>query len=228
MYKVIIVEDDPMVSMINRHYIEQDSRFSVIEVFRNGTDALDFLLKNKVDLAILDIYMPGMDGLTLLKKIRTKEIDTDVIMVTASNEKSTLDTLLKFGVVDYLVKPFVQIRFQQALDKFAQHSKAEEEVTVLSQNKIDEIMNPEHRDDTENDMPKGIQQKTLTKIKQYMHAGNKKGYTAEEIAAHLNISRVTIRKYMAYLLKNGQISENLDYETGGRPSVIYLPKFLNH
>jgi len=224
MYKVIIVEDDPMVSMINRHYIEQDRRFSVIEVFRNGTDALDFLLKNKVDLAILDIYMPEMDGLSLLKKIRMKEINTDVIMVTASNEKSTLDTLLKFGVVDYLVKPFVQSRFQRALDKFVQYSKAAEDVTVLNQNKIDEIMNTEHNDESENDMPKGIQHKTLDKIKEYMQISNKKGYTAEEIAEHLNISKVTIRKYMTYLLKNGQISEKLDYETGGRPKMVY---FLN-
>ena len=108
MYKVIIVEDDPMVAMINNHYVEQDNRFDVVQVFRNGNDAFEYLSKSKVDLVILDVYMPVLDGLTLLKKIRTTGINTDVIMVTASNDKVTLDNVLKFGVIDYLVKLHIE------------------------------------------------------------------------------------------------------------------------
>ena len=93
MYKVLIVEDDPMVAMINTHYVEQDSRFYVVQSFRNGNDAFKYLSENQVDLAILDVYMPVLDGLSLLKKIRTEEISTDIIMVTASNDKNTLDTV---------------------------------------------------------------------------------------------------------------------------------------
>ena len=62
MYKVIIVEDDPMVTMINTHYVEQDNRFSVVKSFRNGNDAFNYLSNNQVDLAILDVYMPVLDG----------------------------------------------------------------------------------------------------------------------------------------------------------------------
>ena len=108
MYKVIIVEDDPMVAMINRHYVEHDKRFSVVQCFRSGDEALAYLQKNSVDLVILDVYMPGMDGLSLLKKIRMDDISVDIIMVTASNDKNTLENILRFGVIDYLVKPFVQ------------------------------------------------------------------------------------------------------------------------
>lgn len=224
MYKVIIVEDDPMVAMINNHYIEQDTRFSVVQSFRNGNDAFQYLSENQVDLAILDVYMPVLDGLSLLKKIRAAEINTDVIMVTASNDKNTLDTVLNFGVVDYLVKPFVQARFQQALDKFVEYSNQKKNICVVDQNKIDEILNCEHSANNNIELPKGIQEKTLNKIRELMRKTPRSGYTSEQIAEILDISKVTVRKYMHYLTKNREVIEQINYDTGGRPCMIYFVK----
>ena len=224
MYKVIIVEDDPMVAMINNHYIEQDTRFSVVQSFRNGNDAFQYLSENQVDLAILDVYMPVLDGLSLLKKIRTAEINTDIIMVTASNDKNTLDTVLNFGVVDYLVKPFVQNRFQQALDKFVKYSNQKKNICVVDQNKIDEILNCEHSANNNIELPKGIQEKTLNKIRELMKKTPRSGHTSEQIAEILDISKVTVRKYMHYLTKNREVIEQINYDTGGRPCMIYFVK----
>lgn len=224
MYKVIIVEDDPMVAMINNHYIEQDTRFSVVQSFRNGNDAFQYLSENQVDLAILDVYMPVLDGLSLLKKIRTAEINTDIIMVTASNDKNTLDTVLNFGVVDYLVKPFVQARFQQALDKFVEYSNQKKNICVVDQNKIDEILNCEHSANNNIELPKGIQEKTLNKIRELMRKTPRSGHTSEQIAEILDISKVTVRKYMHYLTKNREVIEQINYDTGGRPCMIYFVK----
>ena len=224
MYKVIIVEDDPMVAMINNHYVEQDKRFHVVQSFRNGNDAFKYLSENQVDLAILDVYMPILDGLSLLKKIRAAEINTDIIMVTASNDKNTLDTVLNFGVIDYLVKPFVQERFQQALDKFVEFNMQKNNVCVLDQNRIDEIMNSEHFVNNNIELPKGIQDKTLDKIREYLRKYSNSGHTSEQIAAFLNISKVTVRKYMHYLTKNNEVIEQINYDTGGRPCMVYFMK----
>lgn len=224
MYKVIIVEDDPMVAMINNHYVEQDKRFHVVQSFRNGNDAFKYLSENQVDLAILDVYMPILDGLSLLKKIRAAEINTDIIMVTASNDKNTLDTVLNFGVIDYLVKPFVQERFQQALDKFVEFNMQKNNVCVLDQNRIDEIMNSEHFANNNIELPKGIQDKTLNKIREYLRKDSNSGHTSEQIAAFLNISKVTVRKYMHYLTKNNEVIEQINYDTGGRPCMVYFMK----
>lgn len=224
MYKVIIVEDDPMVAMINNHYVEQDKRFHVVQSFRNGNDAFKYLSENQVDLAILDVYMPILDGLSLLKKIRAAEINTDIIMVTASNDKNTLDTVLNFGVIDYLVKPFVQERFQQALDKFVEYSIQKNNICVLDQNTIDEIMNSEHFVNNNIELPKGIQDKTLDKIREYLRKDSNSGHTSEQIAAFLNISKVTVRKYMHYLTKNNEVIEQINYDTGGRPCMVYFMK----
>ena len=102
-YKVLIIEDDPMVAMINEQYATKNPNFVSAGICRNGKDALEFLSKNKVDLVVLDVYMPYMDGVETLKKIREQNIQTEVIMVTAANDTATLEKTMNLGVVDYLV-----------------------------------------------------------------------------------------------------------------------------
>ena len=62
MYKVLIVEDDPMVAMINEQYIKRNKNFEIVGNCNNGLSALDFIENNTVDLLILDVFMPKMDG----------------------------------------------------------------------------------------------------------------------------------------------------------------------
>ena len=106
MYRIVIVEDDPMVSLLDRTYAEKDARFQVVQMFQNGQAALEWLTENPADLVILDVYMPLLTGFELLRTLRSRQIPVDAIMVTAANDPETVDALLKMGVVDYLVKPF--------------------------------------------------------------------------------------------------------------------------
>ncbi|MCI6186976.1 MAG: response regulator [Spirochaetia bacterium] len=92
-----------------------------------GVEALDFLRKNLVDLVLLDVYMPLMNEREVLEEIRNSKIETEVIMVTAANDTSTLEETVHLGVVDYLIKRFSFERFQNALEKFtAQHQAFKE------------------------------------------------------------------------------------------------------
>ena len=124
MYRVVIVEDDPMVSLLNRTFVERDARFQVVQSFQDGRAALAWLEQNPADLAVLDVYMPLFTGLELLHALRGQGVGIDAIMVTAANDAPTVDTLLKLGGVDYLGKPFTYERFQQALDTFCRHRDA--------------------------------------------------------------------------------------------------------
>ena len=60
MYTTVIIEDDPMITRLNRRYIEQDSRFAVVQTFSAAHPALFWLRRNPIDLIILDVYMPQM------------------------------------------------------------------------------------------------------------------------------------------------------------------------
>ncbi|MHC1748264.1 MAG: response regulator [Cellulosilyticaceae bacterium] len=85
MPNVIIVEDDLMVMSINKKFISEIPELTVVACFNNGKDALDYLQENPVDLAILDVYMPLVHGITVLEKIRAKALATDVIIRTYSS-----------------------------------------------------------------------------------------------------------------------------------------------
>ena len=108
MYQTVIVEDDPTISLLHRTFLARDNRFALARAFSNGHEALEWLLHHTADLIILDVYMPRMTGLELLRTLRMEGIGIDVIMVTAANDSKTVDALLKLGVTDYLVKPFAE------------------------------------------------------------------------------------------------------------------------
>ena len=223
MYKVLIVEDDPMVAMINEQYIKRNKNFTVVGKCKDGRSAISFLEANEVDLMILDVYMPLMNGFEALRAIRNKNISVDVIMVTAANDRDSLEEALHLGIVDYLVKPFTVDRFGVALDKFIAQHNALSGMNTLDQSNIDYIIDNSHRK-SEELYPKGIQEKTLETIMEYLTKHSGEWLTGEAIADGVNISVVTIRRYMSYLSDSGKVLGDMDYETGGRPCMKYQMK----
>ena len=218
-YSVLIVEDDPMVAMINEQYVRRNKQFSVCGSCRNGQEALDYLATDKVDLIIMDVYMPFMDGVVTLKQIREKKFNTEVIMVTAANDTATLENTMHLGVIDYLIKPFAYERFQVALEKFAAKMSALHGTSILDQNSVDNIITSVKKN-VSKDYPKGIQEKTLQLILSYLK--EQRGWiSGDSIAENVGLSGVTIRHYMSYMVSVGKAEERINYETGGRPCVLY-------
>ncbi len=220
MYKVLIIEDDPMVAMINEQYVNKNKNFHVSMVCNNGSEGIKYLEKNQVDLVILDVYMPIMTGIETLREIRGKDIPVDVIMVTAANDVPTLEAAMHLGIVDYLVKPFSYDRFQDALKKFMAQMNARKETGTLSQKQIDYIIETSHKN-AEVAQPKGIQEKTLETIVEYLKEKEGAWMTSDEIADHVSLSRVTVRRYMNHLVEKGLVDGAMNYETGGRPCMMY-------
>ena len=220
MYEVLIVEDDPMVSMINKQYVNQNPHFHVCSVCNNGLSAMEYLQKNVVHLIILDQYMPHTDGLTLLRQIGEKGIPVSVIMVTAANDSETIEEALRLGIIDYLVKPFSNNRFQQALKTFLSRQDAFHDLATFNQQSLDALIGGAYPK-TNDELPKGIQNQTLETICDFLENNPSVELTGEEIADEIGLSRVTVRRYMNYLLEKGQIIGNMNYETGGRPCMLY-------
>ena len=200
MYKVLIVEDDPMVAMINEQYILKNKDFCVCGTCKNGVEALDFLRKNLVDLVLLDVYMPLMNGREVLEENRNSKIETEVIMITAANDMSTLEETVHLGVVDYLIKHFSFVRFQNALEKFTAQHQAFKEKNTMDQNFIDNFINsnnqkkiPVNSNKSETQKyPKGIQSKILELLKNHLQNVTT-WQSVDMIAQALGISIVTVR-----------------------------------
>lgn len=220
MFKVLIVEDDPMVAMINEQYIRRNKNFKLVGKCKDGDEALDFLKDNEVDLLVLDVYMPHVDGFETLRRIRNNQITVDVIMVTAANDRNSLEEALHLGIVDYLVKPFTFDRFQVALEKYISQNNALKDLDILSQKNIDHIIDSSRKQSNEI-LPKGIQEKTVALILRNIEQTNCEWLTGDEIAERIGLTSVTVRRYMNYLTEIGRVASDMYYETGGRPCMRY-------
>lgn len=220
MYNVLIVEDDPMVAMINEQYIRYNKQFKIIGSCRDGKSALDFLTKNSVDLLILDVFMPYTDGFETLRQIRKKQIAVEVIMVTAANDRESLEEALHLGVIDYLVKPFTFERFCVALEKFIIQTGALKQLETLNQKNIDFIIDNSRKKNVEI-RPKGIQEKTLHMILNQLKEQEDVWMTGDLIAEKVGLTGVTVRRYMNYLTETGMVKSEMNYGTGGRPCMLY-------
>ena len=102
--RILIAEDDPRLLKSLVHIFEKD-HYSVDGV-DNGNDALDFASSGEYDGLVLDIMMPGMDGVTLLKRLRADGITTPALFLTARTEIDQRIEGLDAGADDYLPKPF--------------------------------------------------------------------------------------------------------------------------
>lgn len=223
MYKVMIVEDDPMVASINQQYLERNQNLKIVGQFRNGQEALEYLENNGADLAVVDYYMPIMDGLEFVRKCHEKNIKTDVIIVTAANTAQDISEFLQLGIVDYLVKPFTYERFQKAIDKYLYRKNLAKQDKTLDQAEIDKLLSQDQniRPAEKVVLEKGLQEQTLERIRTYLEEHKGTLMSSNEIASEVNLSRITVRRYMNYLVENREIISQIDYLTGGRPSIKY-------
>ncbi|WP_077615223.1 response regulator transcription factor [Caenibacillus caldisaponilyticus] len=101
--KILVVDDEERIRRLLRMYLEREDY--EIEEADNGETALDLALKNDYDLIILDLMLPGMDGIEVCQKLRESKA-TPVIMLTAKGEESNRVQGFEVGTDDYIVKPF--------------------------------------------------------------------------------------------------------------------------
>mgnify|MGYP002621112903 FL=1 len=223
MIKTVIVEDDLMVASINSQFAKRNPNIQIVATFHNGKDALDYLKKSDADLVLLDLYMPDCTGLELLSELRNSGREIDVIMITAANDAEHINEALQLGIVDYLIKPFQYERFAQALDKYLVRKKAIESGISFTQEEIDRLVNAStpSASTKKAELQKGVQQKTLDKIRVCLSAHPGNYLPCEQIASETGLSRVTIRRYMNFLIEENEVTSMIDYSTGGRPSILY-------
>ena len=154
MVEVLIVEDDPMVAQLNKKYLQMLPGFNLASVVSNGEQALHFIHDNHIDLLLLDVFMPKLNGLELLKYIRISYPKIDIIMVTAACNTNDIQTALRLGVIDYIVKPFTFQRFRTALISYQERVRLLSSSEILNQDQLDDRIFTKHINSSTR-LPKG-------------------------------------------------------------------------
>jgi DNA-binding LytR/AlgR family response regulator len=133
--KCIIVDDEPAAHYVLANYIKQNPNLELVFQAYNGIEAMDYLRENKVDLMFLDINMPEISGMELLKIL---QVHPKTILTTAYSEFA-LESY-DYGVIDYLLKPIYFPRFLKAVDRFFSNentAQKEEEIVNSVSVKVD-------------------------------------------------------------------------------------------
>lgn len=218
--RVLLIEDDPMVQEINKQFVEQVDGFTVVGSASNGKTGIDFIKKEKPDLALIDIYMPNQDGITTIKQIRSKGLDTDVIAITAASDIETVRHVLRLGAIDYIMKPFKFERIKQALMNYQTYQLKLKEKESITQQELDTLLFQQNKQEQKH-IPKGLNVLTLEKIISYLKEQNQ-AISAEEVAEGIGIARVTARRYLEYMEQSGAVKIHIEYGGIGRPINRYI------
>jgi two-component system, CitB family, response regulator MalR len=229
MIKVLIVDDDPMVAEFNKRYLQEVQGFSLAGIVHTVKTAMDYLQSEQVDLILLDVYMPGGNGLELLRYIREQNIAADVILITAAADKEKIQTALRYGAADYLIKPFEFERFNQALIQYKEKYHFFANNQIIGQVDLDErILSPDQKQAAEStdELPKGLTSSTLQVIMNVIKSKGNNQFSTDDISEITLISRVSVRKYLKFLANIGILKESLTYGIG-RPIYLYRLKEEN-
>jgi CitB family two-component system response regulator MalR len=221
--KVAIVEDDFMVAGINKEVTERVEGFEVTVVAKTGEEALAYIEHNRVDLVILDVYLPDMLGLELLKTIRKKEYPVDFILITAAHDARTVEEATRFGIVDFIIKPFDFGRYAESLVRYRRRRESLRAGLPLDQAGLDQVMEKQPGAQAGTELPKGIARHTLEKIKTVLVAMDGE-ITAYDTAKSLCLSRITAHRYLEHLAATGLLDKQFRYKKVGRPAVVYILK----
>jgi two-component system response regulator DctR len=218
--RVLIAEDDPMVMEIYRKFLTSIEGFCVAGQAPNGKTALKILRERRVDLLILDIFMPELNGIETLKAIRARGDGVDVIVISAAQEIETVNQVIRAGAFDYIVKPFVFERFRAALESyrlfFERITKGYKKCT---QKEVDDLYRLKKKTSTSH-LPKGLNALTLEKVRKLLEEEGRP-VSAESAADAIGVSRVTARRYLEYLAAQGETVVERSYGDVGRPVNTY-------
>ncbi len=222
-FSVLIAEDDPRIAEIHRHFTEKVVGFSVCGIADTLEDAEKMSELLKPDLILLDLYFPKGLGTEILWKLRSRRQATDVILITAAKELEPLQEAMYGGVFDYILKPVMFPRFQEALKRFSDHRQKLQIENNLNQQDIDRLLHPyKGTSPGEPEYPKGIDPLTLKKIRTVFDQPHPDGHSADEVGRQIGASRTTARRYLEYLTAAGQLTAELIYGAVGRPERKYF------
>lgn len=229
MIKTMIVEDDPMVRQINSKFLNKIKGFSLEKAVANLSEAKEFLTNNNVDLILLDVFLPNENGIDLLKWLRKNEISSDVILITADKSIDRIKDAFRYGVVDYLIKPFTFERFEESLDSFKERIDSFKNNKTIDQVELDKLMlNSKNKESSDEklkcNLEKGLNKYTYNSIVSELNNISEEYFTTEELSEKLGIAKVTVRKYLDYMSKQGSLEKIIEYGKIGRPLYKYKLK----
>ncbi|MDM5335615.1 response regulator [Ureibacillus composti] len=222
---VIIVEDDLEAVNIYKHFTNELEGFRVIATASSGSQTLQLLNMIQPHLILLDVFLPDMNGIELLREIRKKYRGIDVIMITAANDTETVSGAIRGGAFGYLIKPIIIDKLIETLNRFKSVREKLHRNDVMNQEHVDQLFQSNQKDFSgeakkKELYPKGIDKHTLKLVRDHIQV-LEKSVSADELSQIVGISYSTMRRYLEYLVSLNVMEVENGYGNVGRPERKY-------
>jgi two-component system response regulator DctR len=216
-WRLLIVEDDREVARLHCRFVARMPGLSVVGVAGTAAEAERMVGALRPHLLLLDVGLPGQDGVALLRRLRARAEPVEVIAVTAASGADTVRAAIQLGALDYLVKPFDQDRLRRALGVFRRRMALLAD-PQLAQADLDRLCSD--GPNAQRWLPRDLSGERLQAIRAIVAAAPER-LTAEEVAAEAGVARVTARRYLEYLVTIGQAAMEPVAVGRGRPRNTY-------
>ena len=217
MIRVLVVDDDFMVAKVHSGYVARTPGFEVVGVAHNGADAVRLVRELRPDLVLLDVYLPDVDGLAVLRELRGPADDVDVIVITAATDVETVRGAMRGGVLHYLIKPFEYAALRDQLAHFAALDRRLDQLASAGQADVDQVFGA--RPGSAPVLPKGLTAQTAALVERVLR---ERPVTASECADATELARVSARRYLEHFVGAGKAEVRLKYGGTGRPERLYV------
>ncbi|MCM2532209.1 response regulator [Neobacillus pocheonensis] len=218
--RVMVVDDDFMIAKLHGKFIASQKGYQLVGTAHSFEEAITMMDMVEPDLLLVDVYLPDHSGIELLKRIRLQNRHSDVILITAAKELEIVEEGFRFGIIDYLIKPFDLTQLQTSLLKYAKFKSRLSSFNELDQGTVDDLKKLRLSESSAPLNQKGIDNRTLEKIRKCV-INSSEPLSADQIAKLAGVSLSTTRTYLAYMVEEQVLIEEQQYGTVGRPLRIY-------
>lgn len=220
--RVLVVEDEEVAAEAHATYVGRVPGFELAGVARSAGEAVRVLVREEVDLILLDMHLPDGHGLGLLQRLRAEGRTVDVIAVTSARDTDVVRRAVSQGVVLYLLKPFTFAAFRSKLEQYAEfRARLESAPGDVVQDDVDQLFGALRSRPTGDTLPKGMSLDSLRAVVVALRQ-RPEGLSAAEAGAEIGVSRVTARRYLEHLADEGRVTRQPRYGGAGRPEVGYV------
>jgi len=221
MIRTLVVDDDFMAASVHREFTERVSGFEVVGEATTGADALRLIGELQPDLVLLDVYLPDLSGIDVLRRLRaTAQAHVDVIAITSAKDVHVLREAMHLGVVHYIVKPFTFTTLSERLETYASLKSQLDHLQQADQPDIDRLYRLLRTRNVHESLPKGISAPTLAHVVDILRSAGE-GLSSAELATLASLSQGIARRYLRFLADSGTVNLTLRYAPAGRPEHIY-------
>ena len=218
MIRTLIVDDDFMVARVHAGFVAALDGFEVVGTASSGADALAAVQRLRPDLVLLDVYLPDMTGLEVLRRLRADGAPVDVVVISAARDAESIRSALHGGVLHYLVKPFDRRTFETRLREYA---AVRTELAALGQARqadVDRVFaGVRGGGRAVPTTPKGIAPETLQLVREALQLAGRDGLSATQCSEQTGLARVSARRYLEQLVAQEEADVRQRYGTAGRP-----------